>query len=253
MKEKIILSEEISKSFAKLGFKENLNPKIMAYFLEKNCQAIFGKNVFDSDEVEFTTRVFYEEKVDEITKKSILIILYANNEYCVEYNLYDQTLNMVYNNCNYFSIKQNKNNANITNQLVTSQEDKVIKEIEEIGWGRKPYFDYKKIVSKEDGEILSSSYNRLIPLNAKIKKKEFFSLIHFNENENEKEIGNLNGSLSKRFKYYLNQIRKQNINEKMIGINTSYELFDLYDYLKEIYAVLEKEADVEDYTRKLKK
>ena len=247
----IILSQKINDFLEKIGF-NGKNQKVLNYFLHQNIKAVFGKNTFLPHEIEMMIRVTevsdFTKKPYENGKEYSLYILYNQKEYQICSNIPKTALEMfLQDGRKIFSIKEYENI--IMNSFMTYS-DAVTTKLQVVGIGKKSFFDYKEIV-KKGNEELSYSAKRLTPIGAKFKNKEIFNLEYLDMTDFKQQTEEWNPNKKsvyeklQNLKHSLQNLR----NEKVVGIVTSYELTDLYDFLPQIYEILETE-NIDSMTRK---
>lgn len=231
--ETMILSEFVVESLKELGIdieEMEINTKVLKFLLSQNIIDILGKNEFSWTEI---GEEFDMEKVKE-SEKTHIVINYQTEKYI-------------------FSVEQKKilirdKDYSIRAQIDCSDKEKItntrfcvieegVKTIFQSIQVENECFDYSEIVPMAEGQR-ESIIKRLKPLGFKAHQKEYFELISVPEEKSTKK------------KSFLQDLISMMCQGNIRNIDVFSEYNDLFDYLPEIYAILQKECERERILQK---
>lgn len=249
---KICLSDIIEHNFEAVGFKETENKEVIRYFLQKNIKAIFGKDTFDSYEMEIDSII--ENEIDTsqeqfaLKKVNKLKINYGDVEYTISSEK-GQVLKMGVPNSSIMFRITAEENAN-HNFLVFSDNEDLIHEYQTVGLEENPYFAYQKVMYSLDGEETITQALRAQSIKARRGYDSLFQIVNIEDiameiPKNEPSQTGLKIVLA-NFKKYLVNLKS---NSEIIGLTFLEEPFDLCKHLDEIFYMLEKKVEGKTHIR----
>lgn len=208
-----------------------INIDVYRYFLTRNLEKMFGKCLFDENEMEIV------RAVDE-NKNRKLIVLIGGEKYVTEFNLENGLIFKAAKNSNGFSISSK--NLVMQSKLVNFESNNEII-TENLAVSMVPndeFYDYQKSVVAPDGNKVDYPLYRLKSINSKVKSKAIYELIDLNKNEK--------GEVKRSF---LQKIVDNFNSNQLFTINIGEE-FEASKYLDQVYEILESKTNSLEATRK---
>lgn len=262
--EKIISPNLIMSNLNRLGF-HCPNKKVLSYFLTKNFKCIFGTSEFEVSDVDEITTLNYSLDCSTGDNSQNKMYKFSFTDLGTKYEINctcDGNIEMIKENSpTRFKIECNQNV--MKNTVVNMLQEETTVEYQHVYFNPIPTFDYQKIKYDNDGdEILSPAY-RVKPIGS-ITQNSAKLNIEILSNPNESCLRNLQiiynqleqSGLSyiDRLYYFLKEaiieIKKA---KTVISIPIGYEYDTIYDYLSQIYDVLEEKCEISDLVLKNKK
>jgi hypothetical protein len=224
------LSDIIAMSLSFLGFNKYFyydQENILKYFLKRDLTAIFGKDEF---EIDYSNPQNSEIEIAKIYnyQKNTLIIKFNDQEY------------VIFNNRDILTIMDNKTKKEVasikclsalTNTLTYSDEKEKVVEVQKIYTTPEKIFETCKTIINSNGKIEYPPI-RMRQMGIKNKNIELFSLTKLNTKEKNKSL----------IKKIVDVLTPKNIYQ----VQTSYETDDIYNYLENIYSIIDEEYKTED-------
>lgn len=250
---KICLSDIIEHNFEAVGFKETENKEVIRYFLQKNIKAIFGKDTFDSYEMEIDSII--ENEIDTsqeqfaLKKVNKLKINYGDVEYTISSEK-GQVLKMGVPNSSIMFRITAEENAN-HNFLVFSDNEDLIHEYQTVGLEENPYFDYKKIIYNTNAA--KTEMTPTYRAKSMESRRGYASLFQIIDVEKSTKNFAWNTLLTLDIKMMMIALReyleKLKSESEIVGLTFLEEPFDVYKHLEEIFYMLEKKGERKDRKR----
>ncbi len=245
---KTSLSKMIEQNFEFIGFVGFQNKEVIRYFLQKNINALFGRDNFNEEEMEISFKVMEADALDGRKKGNVLKINYGGVEYIV-FSQNGQILKGVIPNTPImFKITAEKNIYH--NLLVTNINEDCVYDYQTVGLEENPYFDYQKIMYTLDGEETITQAFRAQSIKARRGYDSLFQIVNIEDiameiPKNEPSQTGLKIVLA-NFKKYLVNLKS---NSEIIGLTFLEEPFDLCKHLDEIFYMLEKKVEGKTHIR----
>ncbi len=202
-----------------------MDQRILKYFIEKDLTEIFG------DEKPYLDETINCE-IRENTHTNMKINI-QGCEYILEYK--DGVLSLKSDQApNRFKICEK--NGVMSNQVVSTKEDTIVLETQNVSLGKLEFYDYQKSVTNRDGYRVEYPYYRLKAAQIKLNGKAYFEL--YNLSNPTKEY---NSVLQK----IVNSLKQGNL----YTVNIGNEI-DAINYLDQIYEILENQTQEKEVIRK---
>lgn len=197
---------------------------IIDFFLKRNLEKIFGKNI----EIDEITRIY--SKNSEDAKQWGIGIL--GELYIISFQKGEITFK---NNNNPLCFKITYNQDKIANLTVYSKDDQIITDYEDMSMTNEKSYNYKKSVVEADGHTTEYPLYRLKAVGAKIRGKECYELNCLDAGENNQSV----------FQKLVNNFKKNNL--YYLNISENMEPAEQLSY---VYEILEKETEKEQTFRR---
>lgn len=253
MENKIVLSQYIENNLEDLGISKLFPIEVIHYFLKKNLITLFGKDVFESYEVELNTVAEHEyDFTTNVPKKRRchkLQMYYGGVKYTIASKEEGKSLVMSANqNATGFRIAIDKNKIYNSNTTITEIE--TINNLSCLCLYDKPYFDYQKILYRNSEEIIFPIY-RAKPILVQQGEYQLFEILELENLYLEKRKMLENASIY--------EIWKQTLKEYITNLKTKSEIckipcsktdLDSYDNFDAIFKLLEEKTETISKVRK---
>ena len=206
-----------------------MNMRILDYYLNKNLTTIFGKTIFEENEIDIM-------KINESDKD--LEVNVGGEEYQITMdNVEAITLKSVKSPV---AFKITSKNGIMSNFLVNCNNNEMVTEKQNVNMGEDEYYEYKKIITLEDGMTKEYPYYRLTDLHVRNGKIENYAL-----SMPEQKPATPNHSFLKRL-----YDRLKEANKSVVEIKTDIEDLTSFKNIEEIFAYLEAKTKEEELVRK---
>lgn len=245
-----LLSYVVEEFLYDVGLNENKNArKTLRYFLNRNINILFGKEIFSSFELKIRRGVQKEENYTgsqfEFRRSNYLKIIYAENTFILVFNKQDGILKLSkLNEMDEFVIRFDQDK--ICNKITYSSSEEIVTEYQNVGIEKEAYFDYQKVRYRNDKEEIITIPYRLRPIFIKQSVSSLFTVEELCASKN-KSSSSFSISLKESIKNFFSFSNQKDI----VQIPSQDNSIDCYDNLLEIYAILIKEEDSKKLERKI--
>ena len=208
-----------------------MNMRILDYYLNKNLTTIFGKTIFEENEIDIM-------KINESDKD--LEVNVGGEEYQITMdNVEAITLKSVKSPV---AFKITSKNGIMSNFLVNCNNNEMVTEKQNVNMGEDEYYEYKKMVTLEDGMTKEYPYYRLTDIHVRLGNVENYA---FSMPENEIQKQPINRSFLKRL-----YDRVKDAKKSIVEIKTNGEDLTPFGNIENIFANLEERTKEEELARK---